>query len=438
MDKHVDQKHVGKGTAKQTINRLISSGKLHQRKKQIGFGNRNVITIDGQDFMYDRNKEMSNKLFKYVVKHIPYESDDEVFKRVRLNQKTRVIQSFLKKKVANIKEKKIVSVNKIINHLKRNPKFIVTETKEALRGKAKIISLRPKILGGVITVLDLPFLIFQSYRHVLKQINYNDFRVSCTVNANLIDGSEFWAATEQHQKKYFKNVFHEILRKIELGMEKYDEIDLSTLEIIYKFIDIPTGGSGTTSRDKLSILNKSSVIQIRNNDNNCFWYALALQIYRNHKCYNEIRKGRPIRTKVAKELCETCGCEWDVPVSFDDMVYIEPILNANVYVVGMDQIPLLGDTCNIYNTLLYKSEKKGATQQFWFLYDEHDDGSGHFHAITDIKGFMGVRYFCSKCLGCFTHNTPFDKHACSEHPECRGCITKHNSHQLSVKTYHLF
>ena len=290
MDKHVDQKHVGKGTATHTINRLISSGKLHQRKKQIGFGNRNVITIDGQDFMYDRSKEMSNKLFKYVVKNIPYESDDEVFKRVRLNQKTRVIQSFLKKKVANIKEKKIVSVNKIINHLKRNPKFIVTETKEALRGKANIISLRPKILGGVITVLDLPFLIFQSYRHVLKQINYNDFRVSCTVNAHLIDGSEFWAATEQHQKKYFKNVFHDILRKIELGMEKYDEIDLSTLEIIYKFIDIPTGGSGTTSRDKLSILNKSSVIQIRNNDNNCFWYALALQIYRNHKCYNEIRK----------------------------------------------------------------------------------------------------------------------------------------------------
>ena len=135
-------------------------------------------------------------------------------------------------------------------------------------------------------------------------------------------------------------------------------------------------------------------------------------------------KGRPIRTKVAKELCETCGCEWDVPVSFDDLVHIEPILNANVYVVGMDQIPLLGDTCNIYNTLLYKSEKKGATQQFWFLYDEHDDGSGHFHAITDIKGFMGVRYFCSKCLGCFTHKKAFDQHVCSEHHDCRGCNTK--------------
>ena len=210
MDKHVDKKHVkhvGKGTAKQTINRLISAGKIQQRKKKIGFGNKNVITIDGQDFMYDRSKEMSNKLCKYVVKNIPYESEDDVFKRVRLNQNTRVIQNFLKKKVANIKEKKTIVVNKIINHLKRNPKFIVTDTKESLRGKAKIISLKPKILGGVITVIDLPFLIFQSYRHVLKQINYNDVRVSCTVNANLIDGSSFWAATEQHQNNFFQTCF---------------------------------------------------------------------------------------------------------------------------------------------------------------------------------------------------------------------------------------
>ena len=55
MDKHVE-KHVGKGTAKQTINRLISAGKIHSRDKKVGFANRKVITIDGQEFMYDRNK----------------------------------------------------------------------------------------------------------------------------------------------------------------------------------------------------------------------------------------------------------------------------------------------------------------------------------------------------------------------------------------------
>ena len=43
-------------------------------------------------------------------------------------------------------------------------------------------------------------------------------------------------------------------------MEKYDEIDLSTLEIIFKFISIPSGGSGTTSREILSLLKKSNTV----------------------------------------------------------------------------------------------------------------------------------------------------------------------------------
>ena len=94
------------------------------------------------------------------------------------------------------------------------------------------------------------------------------------------------------------------------------------------------------------------------------------------------------------------------------------------YIIGIDQIPLLGDTCNIYNTLLFKSEKKNATQQFWFLYEEKDDGTGHFHAITNIKGFMGVPYFCTKCLSCFNHKKAMDKHVCLEYPDCKGCNTK--------------
>ena len=77
--------------------------------------------------------------------------------------------------------------------MKRNPKFIVTYIKEALRGKTKFVSLKPKILGGVITGIDLPFLIFQGYKHALKQIGYNEFRISCTVNAKLVDGSSFGA-----------------------------------------------------------------------------------------------------------------------------------------------------------------------------------------------------------------------------------------------------
>ena len=75
--------------------------------------------------------------------------------------------------------------------------------------------------------------------------------------------------------------------------------------------------------------------------------------------------------------------------------------------------------------LLYKSEKENAKQQFWFLYEENENG-GHFHAITNIKGFMGADYFCSKCLSCFHHKKAFDKHECNKHDDCKGCKTKQN------------
>ena len=63
---------------------------------------------------------------------------------IRLNTKSRVIQNLLKTKVSATKEKKTIAINKIINHIKRNPTFIITDVKEALRGKTKIISLKPK------------------------------------------------------------------------------------------------------------------------------------------------------------------------------------------------------------------------------------------------------------------------------------------------------
>ena len=48
------------------------------------------------------------------------------------------------------------------------------------------------------------------------------------------------------------------------------------------FILIPDGGCATESREKLSILNKTSVNCIKNKDNNCFWYALVNLVYANH------------------------------------------------------------------------------------------------------------------------------------------------------------
>ena len=88
-------KHVTKAEAKLTIDRLVSSGKI-QTKKRVGLSDRSFITINGIDYLYNRSTEMSEKLYKYVLQNIPYEPDDQVFKRIKLNTKTRVIQNCIK------------------------------------------------------------------------------------------------------------------------------------------------------------------------------------------------------------------------------------------------------------------------------------------------------------------------------------------------------
>ena len=220
----------------------------------------------------------------------------------RLRRKTQVthIQKWVKDKLQNIKKHKTLAVNKIITNLRNNPKFIIKSIQKAMQDKALIVTGSPKFIGVSIKAGDIPFLLIKGFKSVLKHISFKNYQVSCTFTGRMLDGTEFVTSTSPYQ--HFKSVFHDMLKNISKGLEQYDEFDLSTMEISYTFIDIPTGSgnNGTTSRDKLSILNKTSVINIKNNDNNCLWYALVPQVYKAHPKYSEIVKGRPIREKLAK------------------------------------------------------------------------------------------------------------------------------------------
>ena len=52
-------------------------------------------------------------------------------------------------------------------------------------------------------------------------------------------------------------------------------IYLDTLVMQFHFTIIPKGGCGTVDRDLESVYKKTSVVKIVNDDNNCFWYAMA-------------------------------------------------------------------------------------------------------------------------------------------------------------------
>ena len=58
---------------------------------------------------------------------------------------------------------------------------------------------------------------------------------------------------------------------------EYDQhSDINGLKATFDFAEIPSGsGCGADDRNLESIYNKRSVLKIVNDDNNCFWYAMA-------------------------------------------------------------------------------------------------------------------------------------------------------------------
>ena len=92
------------------------------------------------------------------------------------------------------------------------------------------------------------------------------------------------------------------------------------------------GTKATESRELASIYAKTSVVRIKNDDNACFWHALAVLMNKEHPEYRtNIRRGCSIRTTLAKELCEKCSMDWNEPVSVDSFEEIERILEFNLF-----------------------------------------------------------------------------------------------------------
>ena len=86
----------------------------------------------------------------------------------------------------------------------------------------------------------------------------------------------------------------------------------------------------------MSILNKTSVNKVTNNDNNCFWYALVMLVYAKHPQIKQIKMGRKIRETLAMELCSHCGMEWNKSVSFDEIPMVEEQLQCNIMILDIE------------------------------------------------------------------------------------------------------
>ena len=78
---------------------------------------------------------------------------------------------------------------------------------------------------------------------------------------------------------------------------------MSSLVFEYSFLIIPSGRAASTSRERNDILNKKSVLQIINNDNNCFWYGLICVLNPINRSIRD-KRNTQARIKPAMELCK--------------------------------------------------------------------------------------------------------------------------------------
>ena len=171
-------------------------------------------------------------------------------------------------------------------------------------------------------------------------------------------------------------------------------------------VSMPSGGAGTKSRDLKNIYNKQSVIRIKNEDNNCFWYALAIATMSGDN--RNIKTRESALVKAGKFLCNKFNYIWDTQVSFDQIIEIEEQYKGlNIYVLDVNNLPLLNTTIHLATALLYKSEYSEDNIQCWLLYN-----NGHFDVITKIEAFLAVRHLCNRCLKTFLHKDDFTCHEC--------------------------
>ena len=128
------------------------------------------------------------------------------------------------------------------------------------------------------------------------------------------------------------NSFLEEIHKLAQSDEK---VYFKNFKIKFGFAMIPSGGSYVEDEELKEVLNRKTVIQITNTDDNCFWYALTVSINKDNKMMKDSRYPKR-RDTFAKDLCRKCKLKWDEPVSFIHIPLIEEALKINVYVINLN------------------------------------------------------------------------------------------------------
>jgi len=150
---------------------------------------------------------------------------------------------------------------------------------KALKDKVMEITVVPKFVGSK-SAYDIAYMLMKACQLLLKQLPAgSNFKFNAVMTFENIG---FGPDLSKHSKVYFKKdaarwateYSEDIYTLAQSGVE----MKFKNFEIRFYIAIIPSGGSFVDDETLKDILARKTVIQIKNNDNNCFWYSLAYSI----------------------------------------------------------------------------------------------------------------------------------------------------------------
>ncbi|CAG2200579.1 unnamed protein product [Mytilus edulis] len=193
-------------------------------------------------------------------------------------------------------------------------------------------------------------------------------------------------------KKLFMDQMERLLNSAE---------ELNLEEVIFEVTIIPNKRGKGKALKILDVINKRSIIQIKNDDTICLSRAIVTSLASNKLLENftnsqlkHIKEGRPLQKRVAEDLHEQSGVEIkEEGNNLDDLKAFENYLNIRIIVF----------TSNSTEYIVYNGNEEYNEQIYLYYHDEH------FDTITNITGFLAKRRFCKVCLIGYT-----EQHTCKD------------------------
>ena len=213
-------------------------------------------------------------------------------------------------------------------------------------------------------------------------VNMSSNRLHHSYQSHRVSVGE-WQRNEEPVRRLFER-----LSGILNSNEQFEMDDSFHFEVTH--VRNPGRGSGRkrlrlgTKHIQQMLKSKKSVIVIHNDDELCCARALVtVKAYRDKDVrYGDIRRGRPVQGKLARELHALAGVP-EGPCGLKEI---------DLFQTALPDYQIVVVSVNHGYQIIYKGPMQEEEKQLILIKD--DD---HFHACTSIKGFFGNNYYCLRC-----------------------------------------